>query len=172
METSKRWAEVGRIAGKTEPKLSQVLFGLGRQDVKIRAEEQMIQSELLDGLPSQHLALQIIDHATVSYMWVMALYEVVRTLHQRLRAVSPDTAAKVAVAKREFERIRIPMAKLEAASRFPEDSPFAWPSMDRLKGMSWYLSGELMISRAELAELFLSTVESCDAAPPSPAGCI
>jgi hypothetical protein len=56
----------------------------------------------------------------------------------------------------------MPLAKMEAARRFPDDSPVAWPTLSRESGFSWVLGAGIIISRADLSMLLLTTLEGFD----------
>jgi hypothetical protein len=82
-----------------------------------------------------HESTRVADRLTLSYFWVLAAYELVRTLDQRWRTGAttlPDESGnRVAALKRRMERLRIPVAKMETARRFPTDSAIAYPTISR-----------------------------------------
>src|SRR5207244_6838222 len=81
---------------------------------------------------------------TLSYFWVLAAYELVRTLDQRWRTGAttlPDESGnRVTTLKRRMERLRIPLAKMETARRFPIDNTIAYPTITRDFGLAWHVA--------------------------------
>jgi hypothetical protein len=75
------------------------------------------------------VSTELSERLTLSYLWVLGAYEVLRTLDQRAREARAGTPSRVAeritVTKHLFERVRIPLAKLEASRRNPNDGPIA-----------------------------------------------
>lgn len=98
------------------------------------------------------------DKILLSYLWVLGAYEVIRALAQRLlgdAAVPLDCREQLENAKRLFERVRIPLAKGEAASRYAKtDRPFAFPTSVSSVGIGWPVNEELTITRRELSQAF------------------
>ena len=83
------------------------------------------------------------DHLTLSYLWVLGAYEIVRSLCQRAKedpSFFPTYRKELQNLKVEFVRIRIPLAKFEPAKKFSAtDSCFAYPGFHVELGASWYL---------------------------------
>jgi len=102
---------------------------------------------------------RLADRLTLSYFRVLAAYELVRTLDQRWRTGAttlPDESGNhVAVLKRRMERLRIPLAKMETARRFPVDNTIAYPTISRDFGLAWHVAQDTYISRRELSDQLL-----------------
>jgi hypothetical protein len=100
------------------------------------------------------------DRVTLSYFWVLAAYELVRTLDQRWRTGAttlPDEfGSRITVLKRRMERLRIPLVKLETARRFPTDSAFAYPTITRDFGVAWHIAQDTYVTRRELSDQLLN----------------
>ena len=63
--------------------------------------------------------------------------------------------------KYEFERIRIPLAKMEPARRHADtDSKIAYPALNSNFGISWRVSEEKYVVRRELSDNLLILIES------------
>lgn len=97
---------------------------------------------------------------SLSYFWVLGAYELVRVLDERTRKGDPfcsKTFPEINGLKHEFERIRIPLAKLEASRRNKAtDFQTAIPIFDFIKeGSSWIVAPNVAISRRELADKLL-----------------
>jgi hypothetical protein len=98
------------------------------------------------------------DQITFSYLWVLGAYEFTRTLHQRL--VGHDIARTVQTVKHSINRLRVPLAKMEAAARSPSDSPIAYPALNEALGIAWQISEGEFITRRELADQLLNCLET------------
>lgn len=146
-------------AGAIEPFMIPLVQGLGRfdchlirEDVRFAALNQEESSSLDEGR-------RLTDRITLSYFWVLAAYEVVRTLDQRWRTGAttlPDEfGSRVAALKRRMERLRISPAKMETARQFPTDSPMAYPTTSRDFGIAWHVAQDTYITRRELSDQLL-----------------
>jgi hypothetical protein len=74
--------------------------------------------------------VQFADYIYQNFLWVLAGHELIRTLDQICREETGISAARknsINASKRQMERVRIPLAKLEVADRFPDDSRIAVP---------------------------------------------
>jgi hypothetical protein len=95
-------------------------------------------------------------HQIKAHLWVLGAYELVRMISQRLREneelAQPKSIEKVAEAKRLFERVRIPMAKLEASKRYGKtDFEIAYAGIGP-RGLGWKVSPEVIIYQEELSD--------------------
>ncbi len=55
-------------------------------------------------------------------------------------------------ANRRFARVRVPLAKMEPASKFSgEDGPIAYPGLKRGSGVAWQLNPTTIVTRRELS---------------------
>lgn len=93
---------------------------LGIVDAEIRGiRKRDIYQE--DGSPKEDAyGIILLEHYEIkAHLWLLGAYELVRVLSQRLRErpelASDESIEKVNEAKRAFERVRIPLAKLEPA---------------------------------------------------------
>ena len=100
------------------------------------------------------------DRCTLSYFWVLAAYELVRTLDQRWRigatSMPDEFASRIAALKRRMDRLRIPLLKMETPRRFPTDSTMAYPTISRDFGVAWNVAEDVHITRRELSDQLLS----------------
>ena len=133
--------------------------GLGRFDCHLINQDPL--SSVLHQEQSSSLreSTRLADRLTLSYFWVLAAYELVRTLDQRWRTGAttlPDESGnRVAVLKRRMERLRIPLAKMETARRFPVDNTIAYPTISRDFGVAWHIAQDTYITRRELSDQLL-----------------
>jgi hypothetical protein len=162
MEVMNRWIAASHNIACVERFMIPLAQGIGRQDLMLRNADSQLIERLNQGLPDIETATKLTDQATLSYMWVLAAYELVRTLNQRLSAVSSPYEEAVRSAKHQYERIRMPLAKMESARRFSDDSHIAWPTLSRESGFSWVLGAGVVIARADLSMLLLTTLEGFD----------
>ena len=101
-------------------------------------------------------AIRATDRRTLSYLWVLGAYEVVRTMHERAVAANDAMAGKIGNVKHRFERVRIPLAKMEPARRHKDtDSPIAYPAIHRDLGIAWQLTADEFVTRRELSDAML-----------------
>lgn len=95
----------------------------------------------------------------------MGAYEFIRTLCDRVNAEDVEkTPAAVRdillVVKRRFTQVRVPLAKMEAASKHAnEDGPIAYPGMKRGAGVAWQLNPNTIVTRRELSDALLEALE-------------
>lgn len=154
-----RWVDASSAAGAIEPFMIPLVQGLGRFDCHLINED--ARSSVLNQEQSSSLQerTRLADRLTLSYFWVLAAYELVRTLDQRWRTGAttlPDESGnRVAVLKRRMERLRIPLAKMETARRFPVDNTIAYPTISRDFGLAWHVAQDTYISRRELSDQLL-----------------
>lgn len=110
------------------------------------------------------------DHITSSYLWVLGLYELVRTLDQfASNEGSPlnHVRGEIQTYKRKINRLRIPLAKMEAASSNTDDSPIAYPGMHQALGLAWQLNERDWITRRELSDEALALFEFIKSSMPN-----
>jgi hypothetical protein len=150
-----RWVTASNAVGAIEPFLVVYIQGLGHLDCCLIEKDEWILAKREEEPQSIELALDFTYHYTLSALWVMGAYETVRTLDERLK-----DNQKVKELKHQFERIRIPLAKLEASVRFSKsDQKIAYPVFTK-SGAAWMLNERTIITRRELSDSFLSTLES------------
>jgi len=132
--------------------------GLGRMDVDLSHRDR----EFLALSDSESLRYQaenefdLADRFTLSYLWVLGAYELVRALDERATisttTFSDSQRSKLLEAKRRFERIRMPLAKFEPSRRHrATDSRVAFPVMHQSKGISWRVAPDAYVTREDLS---------------------
>jgi hypothetical protein len=97
-----------------------------------------------------------------AHLWLLGAYELVRMLSQRLREhpefASDESIAKIQEAKRAFERVRMPLAKLEAASRHSDtDYELAYAGMGE-RGLGWQIADGVFVFQEQLSDLLYETL--------------
>ena len=162
----------------------EVVRGLARLDARLVVEDRWAASLFRQESRLEADQDRYDDHVTVSQLWVLGSYELLRTFveqfnkkektdknaHEKLQRkikklnkVQGQEKIKILVFKRdpiliraekllkEFERLRMPMAKLQVAKSFKSDNPIARPGLSG-SGVGWATSAETFISRVELAD--------------------
>jgi hypothetical protein len=97
--------------------------------------------------------LQFADYIYQNFLWVLAAYEYTRTLDEMYRdreAIEPVRSKAITGVKHQMERVRMPLAKLEAAKTFPNDSRIAFPAWQPSRGIGWMVDNQTLILRIEL----------------------
>ena len=133
--------------------------GLANIDAKLVIEDMKI----INGKPSSPYG-DITEHMTRSYLWVLGSYEIIRTLSQFADAGNSNKfegmKEDIRLLKHEFEKLRVPLAKFEAARRNPNGYPFAYPVIDKDLGVSWLIGQNDHVPRKYLSDKMLALVES------------
>src|SRR3954452_25483149 len=154
-----RWVDASSAAGAIEPFMTDLVQGLGRFDCRLIEEDARFTALNQEQSSSLQESTRLADRLTLSYFWMLAAYELVRTLDQRWRTGAttlPDEfGSRVTALKRRMERLRIPLAKMETTRRFPTDSPIAYPTIRRDFGIAWHIAQDTYITRRELSDQLL-----------------
>ena len=163
MDRLNKWITYSHKLAKIEPFMVPVVQGLGRLDVKIINYEDRFIKVLIEK-PTIEDSLQLTDCFTYSYLWVLGTYEIIRTMDQRCgenaNLLDRNLNNSIKNLKYKFERIRIPLAKMEPAKRHKDtDSRIAYPALHPDLGISWRISEKEYIARRELSDDFLSLIE-------------
>jgi hypothetical protein len=159
-----RWRLAATVVQQIESRLDPALEVLARLDEDLYSRDAKHRATVSDpNLSPLRDWGEVINDIGLSYLWVLGAYEAVRTLHQRLvdmGAPAMKRAAACAALKHKYERVRIPLAKLEPAKRFvTTDYAFARPGIDDSRGIAWEVSHGVAVSRSELSDAFLSFLE-------------
>jgi hypothetical protein len=151
-----RWIDASSAASAVEPFMIPLVRGLGRFDCHLIQEDARFAALNQEQSSSVRERTLLTDRVTLCYFWVLAAYELVRTLDQRWRigaTTLPDEfGSRVTALKRRMERLRIP----ETARRFPTDSPLAYPTITRDFGVAWHIAQDMYVTRRELADELLN----------------
>ena len=155
-----RWIDASTVASAFEPSMIPLVQGLGRFDCHLIHEDARFTALNQEQSSSVRERTLLTDRVTLSYFWVLAAYELVRTLDQRWRTGAttlPDEfGSRITALKRRMERLRIPLVKLETARRFPTDSAFAYPTITRDFGVAWHIAQDTYVTRRELSDQLLN----------------
>jgi hypothetical protein len=164
-ERWERWVKVSVGLGRFEQQMMWGIQQIGRIDGRlIQADDKWTQRFVAGALsPDEQTAVS--EHITASQHWVLGAYEFLRTLCDRLNVddleKTPEDVRQWAEdVKRRFARLRMPLAKLEPASKYSkEDWSAAKPGMLAGKGVCWKVNETTTISRIELSDALLEVLE-------------
>lgn len=111
-----------------------------------------------DGSPKEdEFGILKLEHYQIkAHLWVLGAYELVRMISQRVREdESLTTDASIEIihnSKKQFERVRIPLAKLEASKRNKSDFNIAFAGIGP-DGLAWKVADDCIISQEYLSDL-------------------
>ena len=163
MSRIERWVRASFATVRFEQVMCMTIQGLGRIDVSLIEDDELFLADFENNRNSLNENLKLNDRFTLSYLWVLGGYEVVRTICQRIKEKRDDIPGEVTAnfeeLKKEFNRLRIPLAKMEAASAHKNtDSHFAYPAINT-KGIAWQVSQDVFITRRDLSDRLLEALE-------------
>jgi hypothetical protein len=130
----------------------EIVRGLARLDAKLFEEDKWVAN-----LPDWNDRTledrdRLDDHLTISAFWVMGAYEFARTFRQRLKENKHYQQAVFNGLVEKFERVRIPLAKLETPRKAPELSRIARAGILVGYGVGWKVADQQFVTRRELAD--------------------
>ena len=165
-ERFERWGNGSRHVKKIGDDIQSIILSLGRLDSKLISNE----IEILKLLPQDpndpkmiKIAVDIGEHLTLSYLWVLGAFEIVRTLEFRCR-IQPtifgeEINKKMKDLKKYFSRLRVPLAKLEPEEHHKStDYHIAFPAIGK-DGVGWRISSDTIIYRKRLSNKLLELLE-------------
>lgn len=162
-ERNKRWVIASHKLAAFDQFFVVTAQGLGKLDSKLFKEDELLVQQGSTCNPFGDMS----DHITISYLWVLGAYEVIRSLERRTRKESgflPEQKESLQKLKWKFERLRIPLAKFEAAKKHSNtDSHIAYPGVNAQLGIAWQVSQDTWITRRELSDSMLKLFESINA---------
>jgi len=139
-----------------------ILHGLAGIDCGIVKREKTLLPSLEDPVARGLDPKVRTDYFTISVLWIFGVYEVVRTLHQRLKNrnfQNSKLCSRINHLKLKLARVRIPLAKLERPHSSPSDAGIAQHGTHFEKGIGWAVAPNCFITRRELADDFLEVLQ-------------
>jgi hypothetical protein len=167
---NERWLKVSVGLGRFEQTIWPLVLQLGRLDTRLIQADEIWPERFFQGKLSDEDSDSIHEHITLSYLWVLGAYEFIRTLCDRIDAddlekTPTEVRDGLLEVKRRYARVRIPLAKMEAASKHAdEDGPIAYPGMILGVGVAWQLNPNTIVRRRELSDALLEALEQRRAA--------
>lgn len=170
-----RWRHASYGLYQIEPELVQTVQTLGRIDADLFARDGRYREIRETGEGTAEEWREMAEHSVpMGYLWVLGTYEVLRTLDEMFRDCEKYSSQKELGSKQlkhAFERVRIPLAKLEPANRHRDtDNRFAAPALILGRGLGWTVAEGVSIARAELSTQFLDFLEVLKSSVTTPPG--
>jgi hypothetical protein len=129
-----------------------VVQGLGRLDVALGEVDQVYLANFEEKSKSVAESVKLTERSSLSHLWVLGAYELVRSICQRItenRAAVPEEVARsFGELKNEFSHLRVPLAKMEPARAHRDtDFTFPFPALSPTRGIAWRIAHDVFISR-------------------------
>lgn len=155
-----RWINASFYTAQFDKFMPITVQGLGHIDHDLVFNDAKVLEKGITAYPSNETeAVELNHHITLSYLWVLGSYEVIRSMHQKIDKTS-YAAASIGKLKTQFARLRVPLAKFEPAEKYKKtDSRIAYPTLNSDHGISWQVAENIFISRQSLSDAFLSLLE-------------
>ena len=165
MGTWEQWVKASHGVAAIEAWLVHTIQGLGRLDAQLIARAARYARLTPAQRATEAEIVEFGDRLMLAYLWVLGVYEVVRTLDQRVRK-EPEKyvwckGIDITGAKKKLARLRMPLAKIEPADVHEEtDSAIAYPRIRIATGeVEWQLGPDTFIGRMELSDIVLKMLE-------------
>jgi hypothetical protein len=157
-ERYKEWVEVSlnwRRDHVRDAHLPHYIQILGIVDAEIRG---IRKEDVYGGVLDADDILKLGRAQIYAHLWVLGAYELVRMIAERVRndpsLTTPAAAEVIKEPKRLFERVRIPLAKLEPSRRNETDFPVAFAGICS-EGLCWMVADDVIITQRELSDILL-----------------
>lgn len=163
-----RWRRASLSTARFNRNMPATLQGLGLLDCELLVRDSQL---VTNQTPFQidENPMYLARHLTLSYLWILGAYEIVRSMAQQMRINSKQEIAEgstFSMLLRTFERLRIPLAKFEASNRTARtDFPIAYPALDPMTGISWEVASDVYISRTSLSDELLDYLDRSNTPP-------
>jgi len=160
-----QWVRASNGLKVIAPGLPAFIQGLGKLDAQLVHQDAAFLALSQQQRECFDESINLTDRITMSRLWVFGAYEAVRTLSQRVRKnprlVTTRLAARVSRTKKHFERVRVPLAKLEPANAHTAtDFGEAVPALDRQLRVSWKVAKRVVVPRQKLSEDLLKLLKA------------
>ena len=93
-------------------------YALGRVQVLMSVREEIIKELDLAFQDQKLLSEHLIRAESLSWLWVLGAYEVVRTMSQAKQCFSERAQSALSGIKKELSKVRMPSAKMEQQGRY------------------------------------------------------
>jgi len=159
-----QWVKASISTAKFDAFMMPNIQGLGRLDINLILEDRKLIDSFDKSRNDLEANMALTDHVTTSYLWVLGAYEAVRTMAQRIHEnkdlVSEGVRQEFVRVKKAFNRVRVPLAKMEPAGAHKKtDSHIAYPGFDFEAGVAWRVSEDTIITRRYLSDQLLGLLE-------------
>jgi hypothetical protein len=163
-----RWVNASRtlerVAGPLGAHLLLRVQLAGRLDERLRPRDAWY-GEIEERQRDAEVDLTFDEYLHLSLLWVLDVFELVRTMETLVRRgrleVTPAANVALRRIKADLARVRTPLAKFEASGR-PEIALAAYPVLVASVGAGWDVgeASPYIVSRQSLSEQFLSFLEA------------
>lgn len=158
-----QWQQASHQSFWFEHELNELLWlvqMMGREDAAIYVYEQLLNADaenIAAGKPTPEIDERLNSMIWRSYTWILAAYELIRTIAQRLKMAvgNADLYEQAKDVRDQFARLRVPLAKFEPVKKHPSDLPFPRGCVQPGRGLCWLVSSDQIISRMELSDQLL-----------------
>lgn len=159
------WVNASHSLGRIEPFMVVAAQGLGKLDCQLLEADSTflaLDQQQRESIPA---SLTLSENLTLSYLWVLGAYELVRSISERLKGEPSESLFQDI--KRALSRIRMPLAKFQPERRHARtDSHIAFPTVHRELGTAWQVGPDRFMVRRELSDLLLNTLQEYKGANP------
>ena len=154
------WYDHSITLTEINPMMVIVSQRLGRLDYKLNSDIEYIPQSLANVSCEEEL-MSYWDNDIYSYLWVLGMYELVRSIDQYFSRNIKDANIKnhVKQTKILFERVRMPLAKFEPAKRFPKNEWGDVIGLHTTQGVTWCINPGENVSRNELSDAYLNLLK-------------
>jgi hypothetical protein len=166
-----RWVAASHAVDRLAPGSAYFVAGLGKIDAQLVHDDALY---LAKGGQEQGWRDQMDeigrfnDRFILSQLWLFGIYEVVRSLDERIDPQRGGSKAFLTMAlvkqtkavKRQLERVRMPLAKLKRGDRWQRDYDLAHPALHRKLGIAWKVADRVYVARRRLSDDALKLFEA------------
>jgi hypothetical protein len=168
------WINLAHSLKMIDITLVRYVQGLGKLDGKLAIDEERFKKYFTENPDVQkvdnvqewaEMRTNKSDQIILSQLWVLGCYEAIRTIDQFLRETKVDnflnSSEMFKNAKHFYERVRIPLAKLEPSKVSKgKDNNIAIPGYSESASMIWKINNEEYIAREDLANVFIESLKT------------
>lgn len=160
-----RWVQASHRLGGTERYQAFMVLTvqrLGRADAYLVLQEAALTAAFPEKRETPEFTFLLNDLDVLSYFWVLAGFEFIRTLGERARDMGygDQRVQAIGKVKRRFAELRVPLAKMKPTG---DSSPSRWnewgiaePRIIPGAGIGWAVADDRIVSRRELSDALLS----------------
>lgn len=157
MERYASWIELSTHIIKVEKAMVPIINALGKKDCELVERDTKAIDLVLEAENDIGASGELDRLITDSYLWILGMYELVRTLHHISREghelLDEQATDILSQLNDTYRRVRVPLAKLEPARGYKEtDWPEILPIFEPGEGIGWQLSDKNFVTRQSLSD--------------------
>jgi len=154
-----RWKRASYALSGIEHSLVLTVQWLGRLDIQHLKEDRRYLDLSVQARSTDVEMYRFSDHYTMSYLWVLEAYGVLRTIDRCVRSdralLPPDIYLMIRSTEEVFAKLQLEPVRKGAAS----DACIFSPVLNRKFGVGWQVSPAVVLTRRELSDGFLDVLE-------------